>query len=49
MRAHSLVDSSFLYALFAEGDPNHQEAQALAQLIGGKTPLILLPLQYDQL
>lgn len=44
MPPRSLVDSSFLYALYAPGDPNHSEAQTLAQLVGGSFLILTITL-----
>lgn len=44
MPPRSLVDSSFLYALYATADPNHEEAQALADLLGGSFVLLTITL-----
>lgn len=44
MLPRSLIDSSFLYALYATDDPNHAEAQALADLVGGSFVILTVTL-----
>jgi uncharacterized protein len=41
MQDRNLIDSSFLYNLYANYLPNHEEAKAFTELAGG--PLIILP------
>jgi uncharacterized protein len=40
MQPRSLIDSSFLYALYAEHDPNHAESVSLSELLSSSLVIL---------